>query len=95
MGFSWYKYWSGLPFPPPVDHALLKLSTMTCPSWMALHSMAHSYSELQSPFFHIKAVVYEGDQLRILFVLYILLEYTAFPEHIRVIVMSISQILNL
>ena len=50
MGFSWYKYWSGLPFHPPVDHALLKLSTMTCPSWMALHSMAHSYSELQSPF---------------------------------------------
>ena len=22
MGFSWQKYWSGLPFPSPVDHAL-------------------------------------------------------------------------
>ena len=20
MGFSWQEYWSGLPFPPPVDH---------------------------------------------------------------------------
>ena len=34
MGFS-RQYWSGLPFPSPVDHILSDLSTMTCPSWVA------------------------------------------------------------
>ena len=29
MGFSRQKYWSGLPFPPPVDHDLSELFTMT------------------------------------------------------------------
>jgi len=29
MGFSRQEYWSGLPFPSPVDHILLDLSTMT------------------------------------------------------------------
>ena len=33
MGFSWQEYWGGLPFPPPVDHVLSELSTMTHPSW--------------------------------------------------------------
>ena len=40
MGFSRQEYWSGLPFPSPVDHVLSELSTMTCPSWVALHGMA-------------------------------------------------------
>ena len=35
MGFSRQEYWSGLPFPSPVDHILSDLSTMTCPSWLA------------------------------------------------------------
>ena len=35
MGFSKQEYWSGLPFPSPVDHILWDLSTMTRPSWMA------------------------------------------------------------
>ena len=35
MGFSRQEYWSGLPFPSPVDHILSALSTMTCPSWVA------------------------------------------------------------
>ena len=35
MGFSRQGYWSGLPFPSPVDHALSDLSTMTRPSWVA------------------------------------------------------------
>ena len=35
MGFSRQEYWSGLPFPSPVDHILSDLSTMTCPSWVA------------------------------------------------------------
>ena len=32
--------------PCSVDHILSELSTMTCPSWVALHSMAHSFIEL-------------------------------------------------
>ena len=35
MGFSRQEYWSGLPFPSPVDHILSDLSTMTLPSWVA------------------------------------------------------------
>ena len=35
MGFSRQEYWSGLPFPSPVDHILSHLSTMTRPSWVA------------------------------------------------------------
>ena len=46
MGFSRQEYWSGLPFPSPVDHVLSELSTMTCLSWVALHGMAHSFIEL-------------------------------------------------
>ena len=45
MGFSRHEYWSGLPFPSPVD-VLSELSTMTHPSWVALHGMAHSFIEL-------------------------------------------------
>ena len=46
MGFSRQEYWSGLPFPSPVEHIFSELSTMTHPSWVALHSMAHSFIEL-------------------------------------------------
>ena len=35
IGFSRQEYWSGLPFPSPVDHILSELSTMTRPSWVA------------------------------------------------------------
>ena len=35
MGFSRQEYWSGLPFPSPLDHTLSELSTMTRPSWVA------------------------------------------------------------
>ena len=35
MGSSRQEYWSGLPFPFPVDHSLSDLSTMTYPSWVA------------------------------------------------------------
>ena len=40
MGFSRQDCCSGLPFPSPVDHILSELSTMTRPSWLALHGMA-------------------------------------------------------
>ena len=39
------EYWSGLPFASPVDYILSELSTMTCLSWVALHSMAQSFIE--------------------------------------------------
>ena len=45
MGFSHQEHWSGLPFPPPVDHILSELSTMTHLSWVSLHGMAHSFIE--------------------------------------------------
>ena len=47
------EYWSGLPFPSPVDHGLSELSTMTCPSWVALHGMAHSFTELDKAVVHV------------------------------------------
>ena len=52
MAFSRQEYWNGLPFPFPVDHVLSELSTMTHPSWVNLHGMAHSSIELD------KVVVY-------------------------------------
>ena len=41
MGFSRQEYWSGLPFPSPVDHILSDLSTTTCLSWVAPHGLAY------------------------------------------------------
>ena len=35
LGFSRQEYWSGLPFPSPVDHILSNLYTMTRPPWVA------------------------------------------------------------
>ena len=46
MGFSRQEYWSGLPFPSPVDHVFSELSTMTHPSWVTFHCMAQSFTEL-------------------------------------------------
>ena len=57
MGFSRQEYCSGLSFPSPVDHILSELSTMTCPSWVALHSMAHSFIELDKAVVHVIILV--------------------------------------
>ena len=46
MTFSRQEYWSGLSFPSPVDHTFSELSTMTHPSWVALHGTVHSFTEL-------------------------------------------------
>ena len=46
MEFSGHEYWSRLPFPSSMDHILSELSTMTHQFWVALHSMAHSFIEL-------------------------------------------------
>ena len=45
-GLSRQEYWSGLPFPSPVDRILSELSTMSHPSWVALHGMPHDFIEL-------------------------------------------------
>ena len=63
MRFSQQVYWGGLPFPPPVGHVLSELSAMTSPSWVALHYLAHSFTELRKPLCHDKAVTYEGANL--------------------------------
>ena len=57
MGFSRQEYWSGLPFPSPVDHILSDLSTMTHPFRMALHGVAHSFIELEKAVVHIISLV--------------------------------------
>ena len=63
MGFLWPEYWSGLPFPPPVDHILWELSTMTHPFCVALQGMTHSFIELCKPLRQNKAVIHEGDSV--------------------------------
>ena len=45
MGFSRQEYWSGLPFPSPVDHILSDLSTVTRPFWVAPQAWL-SFNEL-------------------------------------------------
>ena len=53
MGFSRQKYWSGLPFPSPVDHVL-----QNSPPWHVhlgwpLHRRAHSFTELDKAVVHV------------------------------------------
>ena len=57
MGFSRQKYWSGLTFPSPVDLILSELSTMTSPSWVAPHGMAHSFIESDKAVVHVIRLV--------------------------------------
>ena len=54
MGFSRQECWSGLPFPSP---RFVKLSTMTRPSWVALHGLAHSFIELHKAVIHVVILV--------------------------------------
>ena len=56
-GFSRQEYWSGLPFPSPMDHIILELSTMTHPSWVALQGMAHSFIQLDKAVVHVIRLV--------------------------------------
>ena len=57
VGFSRQEYWSGLPFPFPMDHVLSELSTMTHSSWVALHGMAHGFTELDKAVVHVIRLV--------------------------------------
>ena len=58
MGFSRQEYWSGWPFPCPMDHILSELSTMTHLSWVALQGMAHSFIELYKAVIHVINLVH-------------------------------------
>ena len=57
MGFSRQEFRSGLPFPPPVADILSELSTTTHPSWVAVHGMAHSFTELDKAVVHVMSSV--------------------------------------
>ena len=49
-----------LSFPPPVDHVLSELFTMTCPTWVTLHGLTHSFNKLCKALCHDKAVIHEA-----------------------------------
>ena len=53
MGFSRQEYWSGLSFPPPVDHILSEIFTITHLTWVALHGMAYSFIGLDKVMVHV------------------------------------------
>ena len=57
--FIWF---TGFYFPPPVDRMVSELSTMTHPSWVALHDhqVTHRFTELCVPLRYDKAVIQEG-----------------------------------
>ena len=55
-GFSRQEYWSGLPFPSPVD-VLSELSIMTHLSWVALHDVAPSFIKLDKAVVHLIRLV--------------------------------------
>ena len=57
MVFSRQEYWSDWPFPSPVDHILSEPSTMAFPSWVALHSMVHSFTELDKAVVHVTRLI--------------------------------------
>ena len=40
-----------------MDHVLSELSTMTCLSWVALHGMAHSFTELDKAVVHVTSLI--------------------------------------
>ena len=46
-----------LPFPSPVDHILSDLSTMTHLSQVALHGMAHCFTELDKAVVHVISLI--------------------------------------
>ena len=43
--------------PSPVDHILFELSAMTRLSWVALHGMAYSFTELDKAVVHVVRLV--------------------------------------
>ena len=62
MKFLQQEYWSVLLFPPPVGHVLSELFIMTGLSWVTLHGLADSFTELCKPLHHDKTMIYEGGR---------------------------------
>ena len=52
-GLSRQEYWSGLSFPSPREYVFAEISTMTRPPWVALHIMAHIFTELDKAMIHV------------------------------------------
>ena len=67
MGFSRKEYWIGLPFPPPVDHVLSELFTMTYQSLVTLHSMTHSFIEFYKPLHYNKDKIH-SEPVQVLYI---------------------------
>ena len=57
LGLWRRAYWTGLPFPSPVDHTVSDLSTITHLSWVALHHIARSFTELHKAVIHMIILV--------------------------------------
>ena len=57
MGFSRQEFWSGLPFPSPVDNVLSEIFIITRPSWVALQGVAHSFIELDKAVVHVISLI--------------------------------------
>ena len=57
MGFLIQEYCSDLLLLSPVNHVLSELSTMACPSWVALQGMAHSFIELDKAMVYVISLV--------------------------------------
>ena len=57
IGFARQEYRSWLPFPSPVNHILSELSTVTHPSWVTLHGIAHSFIELDKAVVHVISLI--------------------------------------
>ena len=56
MGFSRQEYLSCLPVPSPMDYILSELSTMGL-SCLTLHSITHSFTELDKAVVHVISLV--------------------------------------
>ena len=57
MSLHTFKKYHPLFKAPPVDHILSDLSTMTRPSWVAPHGMAHSFIELDKAVVHVLSLI--------------------------------------
>ena len=57
MWFSRQECWSALPLLSSVHQVWSELFTMTCLSWVALHSMAHHSFELDKAVIHVISLV--------------------------------------
>ena len=64
MGFSRQDYCTGLPFPSPADYVLSAFFTMARLSWVTLHGISYSFTELYKFLCHNKAVIRAWTAMR-------------------------------